>query len=136
VQRLAQLSPPLRPLNSPVAPAQGASHLDGEWAQGASRAAAARPPSASGYRLTQSRFPRGPRVADVFRREVFDLRSTRGIRQRRYFDFIIRRVRDFWDKLEYIHQNPVIAGLANRPEDWSWSSYAAYAKCGSPPISD
>ena len=24
--------------------------------------------------------------------------------------------------MEYIHLNPVKAGLASRPEDWSWSS--------------
>jgi hypothetical protein len=24
--------------------------------------------------------------------------------------------------VEYIHLNPVKAGLASRPEDWSWSS--------------
>lgn len=54
--------------------------------------------------------------------------------QRRYFDNIIRRVHHFWDKLEYIHQNPVAAGLARQPEDWPWSSYAAYTKRGEPPI--
>lgn len=58
----------------------------------------------------------------------------RGIWQRRYFDHIIRRVHDFWNKLEYIHQNPAAAGLVKRPEDWPWSSYAAYTKRGEPPI--
>src|SRR5712675_936642 len=34
------------------------------------------------------------------------LRSVRGsVWQPRYFDFILRRVGDFWDKLEYIHKN-------------------------------
>lgn len=37
--------------------------------------------------------------------------------QPRYFDNIIRRVRDFWEKVDYIHQNPVAAGLVERPED-------------------
>jgi putative transposase len=54
--------------------------------------------------------------------------------QARYFDSVIRRVRAFWEKLEYIHQNPVAAGLSARPEDWKWSSYAAYHKTGVPPI--
>lgn len=61
-------------------------------------------------------------------------RPRRAVWQRRYFDHIIRRVHDFWDKLEYIHQNPVAAGLAQQPENWPWSSYAAYTKRGEPPI--
>jgi len=48
--------------------------------------------------------------------------------QRRYFDHIIRRVRDFWEKLEYIHNNPVAAGFVSEPKDWRWSSYNAYRK--------
>lgn len=46
--------------------------------------------------------------------------------QPRFFDNIIRRVRDFWAKLEYIHNNPVAAGLAATANDWPWSSYGAY----------
>ena len=37
--------------------------------------------------------------------------------QPRYFDFACRRVRDFWNKMEYIRDNPVRAGLVLRPED-------------------
>ncbi len=29
-------------------------------------------------------------------------------------------------KLNYIHSNPVRAGLCEAPQDWQWSSYAAY----------
>ena len=46
--------------------------------------------------------------------------------QPRFFDNIIRRVRDFWEKLEYIHNNPVAAGLATAPNNWRWTSYGAY----------
>jgi len=46
--------------------------------------------------------------------------------QPRYFDHIIRRVRNFWEKLEYIHNNPVAAGFVSNPGDWRWSS------CGGP----
>ncbi len=28
-----------------------------------------------------------------------------------------------WDKIDYIHNNPVRRGLVERPEDWRWSSY-------------
>jgi len=54
--------------------------------------------------------------------------------QRSYFDFICRRARDFSEKLEYIHRNPVVAALASRCEDWQWSSYRYYAKTGEPPV--
>jgi REP-associated tyrosine transposase len=33
----------------------------------------------------------------------------------------------------YIHLNPVTAGLARRPEDWKWSSAAAYVGYGDTP---
>jgi putative transposase len=56
-------------------------------------------------------------------------RRKRGsIWQRRYFDFILRRASDFGKKFEYIHNNPVAAGLVVRPEDWPWSSAAFYLK--------
>jgi putative transposase len=42
--------------------------------------------------------------------------------QPRYFDFVLRRAGDFWDKLEYIRQNPVVAGLVRKAADWKWSS--------------
>lgn len=48
----------------------------------------------------------------------------RGVWQSRYFDFALRRAGDFCDKLDYIHQNPVAAGLAVSPEQWRWSSAA------------
>ena len=57
--------------------------------------------------------------------------SVRSFWQPRYFDFVLRRVGDFWDKLAYIHQNPVEAGLATRAESWLWSSAAHYSGTGS-----
>jgi putative transposase len=62
-------------------------------------------------------------------------RHTHGpIWQRSYFDFICRRARDFGDKLEYIHQNAVAAGLVQRAQEWRWSSYRHYARLGEAPI--
>ncbi len=73
--------------------------------------------------------------------EILQRRGQSGtLWQARYFDNIIRRVRHFWEKLEYIHNNPVEAGLATRLGDWKWSSYAAYAPKdqpatnGAPPV--
>ena len=47
--------------------------------------------------------------------------------QKRYYDRNVRDEREFVDKLRYIHRNPVKAGLCERPEDWSWSSFRHYA---------
>jgi putative transposase len=44
--------------------------------------------------------------------------------QPRFFDAIWRKVTDFWEKRDYIHQNPVRAGLVGRAVDWPWSSAA------------
>jgi REP-associated tyrosine transposase len=52
--------------------------------------------------------------------------------QTRFFDFICRRVRDFSAKVEYIHQNPVSAGLVKRPEEWPWSSAGFFRKVNNP----
>jgi putative transposase len=65
--------------------------------------------SVGGYEITQQRKTRGP------------------LWQERYFDSIIRRIRDFWKKVEYIHQNPVEAGLVLEQGDWKWSSYGRIA---------
>jgi putative transposase len=54
--------------------------------------------------------------------------------QSRYFDFILRRAEDFWEKLEYIHQNSVEAKLARSPSEWRWSSHAHYARTEVPPV--
>jgi putative transposase len=68
----------------------------------------------------------------------YDIGCARGqmrpLWQPRYFDNIIRRVRHFWEKLEYIHNNPVAAGLAQHPGGWRWSSYPAYVKGETPVI--
>lgn len=50
-------------------------------------------------------------------------------------------MRDYWDRyirdqrhldavVEYIHQNPVKAGLCGRPEEWLWSSVGRIAELG------
>ena len=67
--------------------------------------------------------------------EVSQARGSSGpIWQERYFDTIIRHVRNFWEKLEYIHRNPVEARLAESPSDWPWSSSRHYYSKGTIPI--
>ncbi|HET9408095.1 MAG TPA: transposase [Candidatus Sulfotelmatobacter sp.] len=47
--------------------------------------------------------------------------------QVRYYDFPVWTEAKRIEKLRYIHRNPVSRGLAERPEDWKWSSFAHYA---------
>jgi len=46
--------------------------------------------------------------------------------QARFFDRILRTVKEYWETVDYIHMNPVRRGLVNRPEDWRWSSIHSY----------
>jgi putative transposase len=41
----------------------------------------------------------------------------------RYYDFNVSTGEKFDEKLHYIHRNPVVRGLVERPEDWKWSSF-------------
>ena len=41
---------------------------------------------------------------------------------REYWDRFIRDERHFMSAVDYIHQNPVKAGLVSKPEAWPWSS--------------
>jgi putative transposase len=47
--------------------------------------------------------------------------------QPRYYDFNVRTAAKTAEKLKYMHRNPVRRGLAEKPEDWPWSSYRHYA---------
>jgi hypothetical protein len=70
---------------------------------------------------------------DVVGEHPFDANdaTTRGVGgelwQPRFFDRALRTVKEYNEKVEYIHLNPVRAGLVSRPEDWRWSSYNEYA---------
>ena len=46
--------------------------------------------------------------------------------QTRYYDFNVLTHDKFDEKLNYIHQNPVTAGLVETPEAWPWSSARHY----------
>jgi len=46
--------------------------------------------------------------------------------QGRFFDRAIRTVKEYREKVEYMHLNPVKAGLVERPEEWKWSSVHDY----------
>jgi len=54
--------------------------------------------------------------------------------QPRFFDRALRTVKEYHEKVKYIHQNPVEAGLVSRPEDWLWSSAREYSGTVSAPV--
>jgi putative transposase len=39
-----------------------------------------------------------------------------------------------WEKIDYLHANPVRRGLVERPEDWVWSSYRDHGGIGHVPL--
>src|SRR5258708_5547053 len=45
----------------------------------------------------------------------------------RYYDFNVSSEPKRVEKLRYVHRNPVRRGLAEKPEDWKWSSFLHYA---------
>jgi putative transposase len=47
--------------------------------------------------------------------------------QTRYYDFNIWTAKKRIEKLRYMHRNPVKRGLAEKPEEWEWSSFRHYA---------
>ena len=47
--------------------------------------------------------------------------------QGRFFDRALRTVKEYNEKVEYIHQNPVKAGLVSCAQDWRWSSVLEYS---------
>jgi putative transposase len=47
--------------------------------------------------------------------------------QKRFYDFNVCSTEKRIEKLRYMHRNPVKRGLAEKPEDWRWSSFRAYA---------
>jgi putative transposase len=54
-------------------------------------------------------------------------RSGRGqFWQARYYDFNVYSDHKRFEKLDYMHWNPVKRGLVERMEDWQWSSYRFY----------
>jgi hypothetical protein len=42
------------------------------------------------------------------------------------FDRALRAVKEYNEKVEYLHLNPVRAGLVSRPEDWSRPAGSSY----------
>ncbi|HET9179468.1 MAG TPA: transposase [Terriglobia bacterium] len=76
--------------------------------------------------LTISRVMEAIKVGSTLRVNGSRKRTGR-LWQGRFFDRALRAVREYNAKVEYIHLNPVKAGLVRRAEDWPWSSAREYS---------
>jgi putative transposase len=67
--------------------------------------------------------------------QQFNVRYTRpgALFGRRFYSEHVRTDRHLASAVVYVLLNPVRAGIARRPEDWQWSSYAATVGIEDPP---
>ena len=66
-------------------------------------------------------------LLDLFREAAMDINDQeRKLWMKRFDDEVIRDQKMFWTKLNYIHQNPVKAGLVLKAEDYKYSSARNY----------
>jgi REP element-mobilizing transposase RayT len=69
---------------------------------------------------------RRPELSRLFVTQANGTSQSRKFWMSRFDDEVIRNQRMFWTKLRYIHNNPVEAGLVQRPEDYKYSSARNY----------
>ena len=55
------------------------------------------------------------------------LRAPEPFWQARYYDFNVWSNKKRIEKLRYMHRNPVVRGLVEKPGDWAWSSFCHYS---------
>ncbi len=53
---------------------------------------------------------------------------------KRYYDFNVSSNEKLFEKITYTHQNPVLRGLVERPEDYPWSSFRNYGRVEEGPV--
>jgi REP element-mobilizing transposase RayT len=67
-------------------------------------------------------------IKKVSARRLHAKRGTAGpLWQHQFWDRFVRNAREFSERLEYMHLNPVGKGLVRHPEDWRWSSYSNFS---------
>jgi len=74
------------------------------------------------HALLPKRKRRDPRQHTLFG----DGARGRAFWQARFYDFNVWTAKKRWEKLRYMHRNPVKRGLVESPEQWRWSSYRFY----------
>ncbi|HZB88207.1 MAG TPA: transposase [Terracidiphilus sp.] len=67
------------------------------------------------------------RSVQALKLSVTRRRRERPFWQARYYDFNVHNEKKRVEKLRYMHRNPVVRGLVEKPEDWAWSSFRHYA---------
>jgi putative transposase len=67
------------------------------------------------------------RAIQALKLSVAKRRTENPFWQARYYDFNVWSAGKVTEKLNYMHRNPVVRGLVERPEDWPWSSFGHYA---------
>ncbi|MBI2095064.1 MAG: transposase [Candidatus Omnitrophica bacterium] len=66
-------------------------------------------------------------IKGSFARKVNKLRDQKGaLWQARYYDEVIRDQKQLWRQVEYVHQNPVVAGIVTQPAEYAFSSFSQY----------
>ena len=71
---------------------------------------------------------------DWFSRSNIEPNHRRVFWQKRCYDHNCRTNKAVREKIEYCHNNPVTAGLAKEPGEWTWSSYNWYLGVRDVPI--
>ena len=65
-------------------------------------------------------------LRDIKTSATCKLHKARGIKgplwQHQFWDRFVRNQREFHERLDYMHMNPVRKGLVTQPEAWQWSS--------------
>jgi putative transposase len=90
-------------------------------------------PSADGHCIAAPRYPATiSQVIQCVKQSsmtgINRLRGTEGeLWQPRFFDRALRTAKEYHERGEHIHLNPVRAGLVGRPQDWRWLSFNEYA---------
>ena len=85
------------------------------------------------FPLTISRVMESIKVGSTLR--INGARKEKGLLwQPRFFDRALRTVKEYYEKVDYIHQNRVRAGLVGRAEDWTWSSAREYSGTVQAPV--
>jgi putative transposase len=62
-------------------------------------------------------------VVHALKLSVAMRRTERPFWQARYYDFLLHNEEKRVEKLRYMHRNPVVRGLVQKPEDWASSSF-------------
>ena len=76
-------------------------------------------------RTAHALLPRRPR-RDPRQRELFGEPPRRAFWQARFYDYNVWSTKKRFEKLRYMHRNPVKRRLVESPEQWRWSSYRHY----------